>query len=209
MFRGSCLVVPVTLQHTLVKLAHEGHQGIVRTKQWLRELYWWPDIDCLVKEHIQTCQMCLSSDKTANTSAAPLQPVLFPSVPWDKVAIDVVGPFETAVWDCCYVLTLIDYHSKWPEVAFTASITTQSVITFLSSVFSRYGNPRTIVYDNGTQFTSADFSKFLKERDIRHIRTSLYHQAANGAVKRFHRILKSCIQSAVLEVKPWKPTIPI
>ncbi|KAI2660383.1 Transposon Ty3-G Gag-Pol polyprotein [Labeo rohita] len=162
-FRGSRLVVPVTLRHTLVKLAHEGHQGIVRTKQRLLELYWWPGIDCLVKEYIQACQLCLSSDKTANTSAAPLQPVPFPSTPWDKVAVDVVGPFDTA----------------------------QS----------------SIVSDNGTQFTSAEFSTFLRERDIRHIRTSLYHPAANGAVERFHRVLKSCIQSAVLEAKPWKPTV--
>lgn len=206
-FRGSRLVVPVALRHTLVRLAHEGHQGIVRTKQRLREQYWWPGIDCLVKEHIQTCQMCLSSDKTATTSAAPLQPVNFPSVPWEKVAIDVVGPFETAVWDCRYALTLIDYHSKWPEVAFTASITTHNVITFLSSVFSRYGNPCTIVSDNGPQFTSAEFSMFLKERNIQHIRTSLYHPAANGAIERFHRVLKGCIQSAVLETKPWKPTV--
>ncbi|RXN33780.1 meprin A subunit beta-like protein [Labeo rohita] len=73
-------------------------------------LYWWPGIDCLVKEYIQACQLCLSSDKTANTSAAPLQPVPFPSTPWDKVAVDVVGPFDTAVWDCRYALTLIDYH---------------------------------------------------------------------------------------------------
>ncbi|KAL1270910.1 hypothetical protein QQF64_029926 [Cirrhinus molitorella] len=205
-FRGSRLVVPVALRHTLVKLAHEGHQGIVRTKQHLRELYWWPGIDFLVKEHIQACQLCLSSDKTANTFAAPLQPVPFPSVPWDKVAIDVVGPFDTAVWDCRYALTLIDYHSKWHEVAFTTSITTHNVFTFLASVFSIYGNPHTIVSDNGTQFTSAEFSTFLRERDIRHIRTSLYHPAANGAVEHFHRVLKGCIQSAVLEAKPWKPT---
>ncbi|KAL0190178.1 hypothetical protein M9458_012876 [Cirrhinus mrigala] len=82
-----------------------------------------------------------------------------------------------------------------------------NVITFLASVFSRYGNPRTIVSDNGTQFTSAEFSTFLRERDIRHIRTSLYHPATNGAVERFRRVLKSCIQSAVLEAKPWKPTV--
>lgn len=151
--------------------------------------------------------MCLSSDKTAKTSAVPLQPVPFPTVPWDTVAIDVLGPFETAVWDCRYALTLVDYHSKWPEVAFTASITTHSVITFLSSVFSRYGNPCTILSDNGTQCTSAEFATFLKERNIQHIRTSLYHPAADGAVKRFHRVLKGCIQSAVLETKPWKPTV--
>lgn len=38
-FRGSRLVVPVSLRRILVNLAHEGNQGIVRTKQRLRELY--------------------------------------------------------------------------------------------------------------------------------------------------------------------------
>ncbi len=51
------------------------------------------------------------------------------------------------------------------------------------------------------------FLFFLEKRGIRHTRTSLYHPAANGAVERFHRVLKSCIQSAVLEMKPWKSTV--
>ncbi len=41
-FRGNRLIVPVALRERLIHLAHEGHQGLVRTKQRLRELYWWP-----------------------------------------------------------------------------------------------------------------------------------------------------------------------
>jgi len=74
-FRGSRLVVPVALQRVLVNLAHEGHQGIVRTKQCIRELYWWPGIDCLVQEQIKNCEVCLASDKVTTVRAAPLQPV--------------------------------------------------------------------------------------------------------------------------------------
>lgn len=99
----------------------------------------------------------MSSDKTATVSAAPLQPVPFPSSPWEKMAIDIVGPFETASWDCRHLMTLIDYHTKWPEVAFTSSITTKNVTKFLISVFSRFGNP---------QFRSMEFVEFLKHRDI-------------------------------------------
>ena len=83
-FRGSRLVVPVALRRVLVNLAHEGHQGIVRTKQRIRELYWWPGIDCLVKEQIKNCEVCLSSDKVTTVRAAPLQSVPFPSMPWGK-----------------------------------------------------------------------------------------------------------------------------
>ncbi len=35
----------------------------------------------------------------------------------------------------------------------------------------------------------------------------MYHPAANGAVEHFHRVLKSCIQSDILEAKPWKFTV--
>lgn len=139
-FRGSHLLVPVSLRHILVNLAHDGHRGIVCTKQRLQELYWWPGIDSLVKEKVKNCQVCVSSDKTAIVSAAPLQPVPYPSGPWEKVTVDIVGLFETATWDCQYMITLTDYHNKWPEVAFTTLITTQNVIKFLTSVFSQFGN---------------------------------------------------------------------
>lgn len=206
-FRGCRLVVPLSLRNTLVNLAHEGHQGIVRTKQRLRDLYWWPRMDEQVNQQVKVCQLCQSCDKTATPAAAPLQPVPFPSQPWEKLAVDIVGPMETAPWDCRYAITLTDYHSKWPEVAFGATITSDNAISFLTSIFSRFGNPNSIVTDNGTQFTSAEFAEFLKSRDIQHIRTSVYHPAANGAIERFHRVLKSCIQSAILEKKPWKSTV--
>nr|XP_055067975.1 uncharacterized protein K02A2.6-like [Misgurnus anguillicaudatus] len=205
--KGSRLVAPALLRHRLVMLAHEGHQGIVRTKQRLRDLYWWPRMDESVTCFISSCQLCQVSDKTAKLNSAPLQPVPFPAEPWRKVAMDVVGPFESATWDCRYALTLIDYHSKWPEVAFVSSVSASQVVNFLTSVFSRHGNPECIVTDNGPQFTAAEFSAFLKSRDIDHVRTPVYHPAANGAIERFHRVLKSCIQSAIIELKPWKMAV--
>ena len=43
--RGRRIVIPVQLRQRTLQLAHEGHQGIVRTKQLLREKVWWPGID--------------------------------------------------------------------------------------------------------------------------------------------------------------------
>uniref|UniRef100_A0A3B3RYT1 Gypsy retrotransposon integrase-like protein 1 n=1 Tax=Paramormyrops kingsleyae TaxID=1676925 RepID=A0A3B3RYT1_9TELE len=206
-FRGARLIVPGALRDSLVHIAHEGHQGIVRTKQRLRDIYWWPKMDINVMDKIAACQLCLSLDKTTKVSQVPLQPVPLPSAPWEKLAIDIVGPFETAVWDCRYAITLTDYYSKWPEVAFTASITTKQVTSFLTTVFSRHGNPTTIVSDNGPQFTSPEFAAFLKGRNIAHVRTANYHPSANGAVERFHRVLKSTIQSAILQSASWKVTV--
>ncbi|KAF7646635.1 hypothetical protein LDENG_00184420, partial [Lucifuga dentata] len=203
-FRGARLVVPVSLRCTLIALAHEGHQGIVRSKQRLRELYWFPGIDALVHSQISACSLWQMTDKSAKVFEAPLQPVPLPDAPWRKLGLDIVGPFETATWHCKFAVTLTDYYSKWPEVAFTSSETTETVVEFLCSVFSCYGDPESLVTDNGPQFTSDAFFSFLKERGIAHIRSSVYHPAPNGAIERFNRVLKSCIQAAILQNKPWK-----
>ena len=45
LLKGSQIVVPMQLREKAVSIAHEGHQGIVKTKQLLREKVWFPGID--------------------------------------------------------------------------------------------------------------------------------------------------------------------
>ena len=40
--RGSRLIVPQTLRARAISIAHEGHQGLVKTKQLIREKIWFP-----------------------------------------------------------------------------------------------------------------------------------------------------------------------
>lgn len=61
----------------------------------------------------------------------------------------------------------------------------------LTSVFAREGKSAYIVTDNGSQFCSLTFQDFMKDNGITHIRTSVYHAQANGAVERFNRVLKN------------------
>lgn len=43
--RFSRIVIPLSLEHQVLQLAHESHQGIVKTKTLLREKVWFPDMD--------------------------------------------------------------------------------------------------------------------------------------------------------------------
>lgn len=201
------VIVPSTLRCKMISLAHETHQGIVQTKQRLRELFWWPQMDVQVQSAVSSCLTCQLNDKSAKTAPAPLQPVTLPSEPWQKLAIDIVGPFESGPSDCRFAISLVDYHSKWPEVAFSPNVTAEVVTSFLQSVFSREGNPQCIVTDNGPQFISSVFAALLKERGITHMRSSLYCPQCNGAVERWNRVLKECILSAEQMGKPWKHAV--
>ena len=55
LLRGQRIVMPYTLRNQTLQLSHEGHQGIVKTKQLLREKVWWPGIDNQIEKLIQKC----------------------------------------------------------------------------------------------------------------------------------------------------------
>ncbi|KAL7846430.1 hypothetical protein SRHO_G00214100 [Serrasalmus rhombeus] len=76
-----------------------------------------------------------------------------------------------------------------------------------SSCPDQKGNPLELVTDNGPQFLSPEFASFLKDRDVKHIRSSIYHPQGNGAVERWNKVLKHAILTAEKERKPWKESI--
>ncbi len=63
--RSSRIVVPKSLRSQSVKLAHIGHQGIVKTKSLIREKVWFPNIDSMVENEVQSCIACQAGKKRA------------------------------------------------------------------------------------------------------------------------------------------------
>jgi len=75
-------------------LAHGGHQGIVKTKQLIRDKVWFPGIDKLAEEKVKNCLSC----QAASNTLPPLEPLRMtplPSAPWKDVAVDFAGPFPS------------------------------------------------------------------------------------------------------------------
>ena len=56
--RGSRIVVPKALQRRVVNVSHEGHQGIVKTKQLIRSAVWFPGIDHMTEDVVRSCLPC-------------------------------------------------------------------------------------------------------------------------------------------------------
>ncbi len=55
LLRGKRLVVPRKLQEKVVQIAHEGHQGITKTKRYLRSRLWFPGMDTMTELSEDVC----------------------------------------------------------------------------------------------------------------------------------------------------------
>ena len=53
--RGTTIVIRESLQNRSVDIAHEGHQGMAKTKAMIREKVWFPFIGTLIEDKINSC----------------------------------------------------------------------------------------------------------------------------------------------------------
>ncbi|XP_037928832.1 uncharacterized protein K02A2.6-like [Teleopsis dalmanni] len=165
---GQRIIILQIFRKRILKEIHRGHQGIGRTKAIARNYVYWSNIDYDIEA---------------------MHPWPKPSDSWERLHIDYAGPI-----DSYYYLVVIDAFSKWPEIIQTKSITATQTISSLKEIFARFGLPKTIVSDNGTQFVSHQFQEFLAENGISHIRSSPYYPMSNGQAERFVDTLKRALK---------------
>ncbi len=113
---NDAVVIPSDLRERVVTLAHEGHTGIVRTLKRLREAAWWPGISTFVRSKVASCVACSVNADCNVTRATPLIPVAWPTEAWSKIGIDIVGELSNVPMSKRFAITVIDYHSRWPEM---------------------------------------------------------------------------------------------
>ena len=202
LLRGTRIVMPSSLRHRTLAIAHETHQGIVRTKQSLRTKVWWPNIDHDVEDLIRGCRSCQVQSR--QPPPQPLKPSAMPPHAWHTVHVDLCGPLPTGET----LLVVIDSASRWPEVKILRSTTSSRVISNLDIIFATHGIPVRIVSDNGPQFVSTEFSMFCSDNDIEHRKISPYHPQANAEVERFNSTVMKGIRAAIADKRDWRQALP-
>ena len=142
-----------------------------------------------IEETATTCPTCQKN--RCMPQPAPLHPWDWPEEPWQRIHVDFAGPFEDRMF-----LVAVDAHSKWPEVCIMRSTTAEKTIEKLGEMFSRFGFPEQLVSDNGPQFISQEFGRFLEANGVQHIRSAPYHPSTNGLAERFVQSMKNALKAS-------------
>ncbi|XP_058448854.1 uncharacterized protein K02A2.6-like [Malaya genurostris] len=185
---GDRLVIPSPHRKRSLHQLHRGHPGIQRMKAIARSYVYWPTLDSDIVDFVKSCRQCAMAAKTPQKSA----PLPWPksTKPWQRVHLDYYyGPIDGE-----YYLVVVDSFSKWPEIVQTRSITTAATVNILRDLFARLGMPETLVSDNGSQFTSAEFQSYCTNNGIEHLTTAPFHPQSNGQAERFVDTFKRSIK---------------
>ena len=184
---GLRVVIPKKLQAAILSELHEQHPGIVRMKSLARMHVYWPNIDADIEQTVHDCKDC---HQNSDPIKANSNPWVWPNKAGERVHVDFAGPFLDRMF-----LIIVDAHSKWADVIPMKNTTTEATIRVLRTKFTEWGLPQVLVSDNGPQFISDEFKKFLKANCIEHIKSSVRHPSSNGEAERFVRTFKNAMKA--------------
>ena len=116
----------------------------------------------------------------------------------ERVAMDLLGPLPESRRGNKYLLVVSDYFTRWVEaypLPNSEAITVAQV--FIDEFISRYGLPRQIHTDRGSQFTSLLFKNICEIFRIDKTQTTAFHPQSDGLVERFNRTIEDMLSKAV------------
>ncbi|KAL3189193.1 hypothetical protein MRX96_022026 [Rhipicephalus microplus] len=201
------VVVPKSLQSALMQSHHDhaGHGDALRTKSKLSKRYYWQNIDQDIAQYVRECRVCQQHNHETGVQPGTLIPREVPQTPFHTVAIDHVGPINTAD-ENKYVITAVDAATRFIVTRAVPSKCASQVIQFIEeNIVTKFGVPRTIISDNDSAFMSKTTNDYLHHHHIEHTLTVPYAPGTNGLVERANgRILPPLHKNVNGGVDHWR-----
>ena len=187
LLKGSRIVIPTSMQLEMLDKLHHAHQGIQKCRQWAQQSIWWPGLSRQLADLVNNCSIYC---KERHQPPESLMPSKFPTLSWQKVGTNLF------YWkNACYLL-IVDYYSRYIEIAKLANESSIEVIRHTKSVFARHGIPQEVISDNGPQYSSIQYKKFATEYGFFHTTSSPRFPQSNGKAERAVKTVKSLLKKA-------------
>ena len=188
------VVVPEALRPAVLNNLHAAHQGVSSMEQRAHSLVFWPGMTQDIHKTRADCYLC-TRNAPSNAKLPSIVPDP-PSTPFEKVFADFFHAGGN------HYLVVGDRLSGWTEIFSTPIGTSNSgasgLTKCLRSMFATFGVPIELSSDGGPEFVSETTTRFLKQWDVSHRKSSAYYPESNGraevAVKSAKRLLRANIR---------------
>jgi hypothetical protein len=188
-----------------IELMKEIHAGLCGSHigsrpllgKLFRQGFYWPKAALDAVELVQKCENC---QKCARDQKQPssLTQLIQRTWPLQRWGLDLLGPLPSAQGNLKYVVVALEYFSKWIEAKPLATITSAIVQNFFwQNIVCRFGVPKAITVDNGTQFDAETFKDFCDQIGTKIHFASVRHPESNELVETENGIIMTGIMKLI------------
>jgi hypothetical protein len=171
---------------------HNGHRGFFATKSLLTKRFWWPEMECDIKQFVKSCHSC--QERQQQLVKIPPSITRTPGI-FEVIHVDVMHMTPPSN-GCKYIVHGRDNLTSWPEARGLRDEKARSIALWLyEEILCRWGSIRLMVSDNGESFKAA-LQWIQMKWGIKHITISPYNSQANGSIERPHWDLRQMLYKA-------------
>lgn len=139
--------------------------------------------------YTKKCDKCQKHTQIIHQPGTNLYPFTSPW-PFAQWGLDILGPFPKASRSRKLLLAATYYFTKWVEAVVLVNIVDSIMKTFLwENIVTRFGIPKILVSDNGTQFKRKKILEFCRKLGIRQSFSNVAHPETNGHAKLLNKVI--------------------
>jgi len=171
----------------------------------------WPDMREHVRHFIRHCPCC----QKMNRLKVPIHTQPFTTAayfPFDKVAIDTIGPLPEDENGNKHIIVFIDCFSRYLSLYPVPDTTGLNYAKALIKYLGHHPCPSQIVTDNGTQFKNELISALDALLGVNHKFTFAYSKEENGLVERVNKEVMRHMRNIIFDIrvkKQWSDFYPL
>lgn len=189
-----------------------GHRGVFKTIQLMQKHGVVDKIEqSQVNQWISQCAICQKIRLRQPKFHQALETTAT-AQPFTSYTIDTVGPFAADAAGNQYLLVCVDNFTRFVELIPTVHASAKCAAKALLQIFGRYGMPKMMQSDQGTQFTAKLITEFCNLLQVTQRFSIPYRPQSQGKVERVNQEVVRHLRSILIgsiKKESWSDYIPI
>jgi len=138
-----------------------------------------------IRGYVQTCDAC---QRRGNPKANNILHSIELKAPFQRIGIDILEPLTITKKGNRYIVTAMDYFTKWPIAKAIKEATAKTISKFIyEKIICEHGCSQVLQSDRETHFINRVIQDLSEKFRIKYRLSTLYHPQTNSLIERFNQ----------------------